>query len=258
MSLSEAVNLSPSTLPQATLDVLANQKVTNVYLPMVETFWNPHVIEEYHNALKYLNEKTKVLSVIKHDYRLRPSRHYGRENVFLQPSVLDEEIKQLGDEIKAIPLGSLAYGTPEHTIALNKHKELCSTKYHKEKLCRDIRDWRPLRVVEFDCSYNDHKANVLIDFLRTQTHVDFFAKLLKMIEHRKAYMDELNRTRRNPIRNVRMILTITPERSYITATWEIHRSSDNWSVWTVHHKYGKVYLLEEDPTVDELVCDMIL
>jgi hypothetical protein len=238
-----AADDEPTTLPKKTEDELKRQVEHNEFPKEINTYWNPSEIAEWLQVAEVFRKQG--IRITEHDYRDRPYR--------LRQS--DEEIatnlKENEDELKKMDEKS-NYSDRDWTRR-HRHLEdiIASWKHRKEAM----KKWKPVRMFKIKTYTNYHdvaKFEAKITPL-LQSLPKVATQYLQLLKMRVAIMDDINKTRSNPIRNISLHLTITPAETYIVASWDIHRISDKDSYYeeiTVHQNQITEYNIANGKVVE--------
>jgi len=206
-------------LPQSTLNVLRQQVETNTFTKTVDTHWNPQETD-------YLNLVNKLHSNLSCNVSVRDhrNRHWwqlqdDRHDVHTDDSIANE-IKDLKSKLKNTKYGEKSYKSDEEDDEVIR-KDI--SFYQGVK--KHIIDWKPVRKVEIEFYMNYFKIDEYNKYFDANTNT-FYQQLKEIIALRKISMDEINKNRDNPIRNIHLTLTFTPSETYIVASWDICRNSE--------------------------------
>jgi hypothetical protein len=241
-------NTDPLTLCTETLAVLADQAKTKTYTKGVETYFSPDISkEEMAKRLQMFGD------VSVRDYRQRPQRQLDGAGQPYKDDYLTEQYKKSSAEREAH--GKALYALPykeenkeeRHRLAVLEERARNTANFYRQ-MPDELANWRPQRLVALDLYVNHHKRD---DYEETaQKHPDdkFVQQIWSCIRQRCETMDEANKERGNPMRNIHMALYFTPAETYFSCDWETAKPMEHAIVFG-HHQTE--YRLDDS---GEVVC----
>jgi hypothetical protein len=236
-----AADNHPNTLPIATQKVLAKMKETGVYLNEADCYWtSPN--ENDCEKLRTLNS-CKYISVGRMtDYRIRQDG-YNVEDIKKYEDMLSSErttlhaYKQLveqDDKTEMELRQRIPYSeryTNEEWITFTKAQtnRRNNMNYSRDRVdnyksaIASIKAWKPVRRIYWWMSFNINNYNEIAKVFEDLQKDAYFKKIYDVIKHRKAVMEEKNKSRGNPMKSVYLAFNLTPMDYRIQASWNIHR-----------------------------------
>ena len=215
----------PTTLCEQTLAVLKDQEETKIYTKIVDVFWSPDV------SLEEMKEKMKLFGYVEvRDHRIRPSSHINPStNLPYTPKEIKENedacIRRI-DELREV----IKNKTTTDTVCRDSHyhvKSECEKRSKLYTLPERMRSWRPMRQVDASLLLNHHKKVQYQEIAKKYPQDVFVQQIWSCIRQRCEIMDEANKGRKNPMRNIHIQLTVTPAETYFCASWDINRSEND-------------------------------
>lgn len=212
----------PTTLCEQTLAVLKEQEETKLYTKTIDVFWSPDV------SLEEMKEKMKLFGHVEvRDHRIRPSSHINPStNLPYTPKEIKENedaCQRRIDELREV----IKTKTTTDTVWRDSHyesKSECEKRSKFQNLPARMRTWKPLRQVDASLLLNHHKKVQYQEIANKYPQDVFVQQIWSCIHQRCSLMDEANKGRKNPMRNIHIQLTVTPAETYFCASWDIHRS----------------------------------
>ncbi len=262
----------PTSLPPATLKVIADALARGEYLQEVDCYWNPTEVIELKELSKGLDCSIRDMRVRHESLKVADLPRKEKRLITLEEatptfkqSIMDAE-KALSDIKETMRERNITYfqwkNQPDYIEAekiIEKAKKALTNNEddirHLKAEIKATKEWKPERRIVVSFSYNDHITASTITKIDTlkKTCPDLCPKLIAVVNMRKTIMTEMNKSRGNPMRNVYLDFNLTPMDYRIQASWVIHRSSerDSYSwVWTTHYLHITEYNLYGAETVE--------
>jgi hypothetical protein len=253
----------PASLPPATLKALADAKARNEYLEGVNCYWSPPETDELINftnaynpasirdfrirhsqlnvydlpnkeaRLVELNAISPALAKASSDARMAVSQTESRLRTERNLGYFD--IRNQPEFIEATTL----YKKAEANVKRNQE----DITYYKS-LIAATKEWKPVRRIVVSFTANDHTtAKTIADIeANKDKYPTLFPKLVAVINFRKAAMEQMNKQRSNPMRNIYINIVLTPMDFKADCSWTIHRSDSDWNYCT-HYLHTTEYNL---------------
>jgi hypothetical protein len=253
----------PSSLPPATLNAIAEALGRGEYLQDVDCYWSPKEADELialskgfscsltdyrkrHYALTVAHLPTKEARVktlessapaLKEALQVASKALYDAEADARKRGVKYFELKSDPEVVKA----ELARKKAENALTYNQ-LDIASLKNE----IRATKEWKPIRRIVVSFTSNDHTTDKTIADINKnkEAYPSLAPKLVQVINFRKEAMNEMNKRRDNPMRNIYINIVLTPMDFKADCSWTIHRSSsqNDWTYWT-HYLHTTEYNL---------------
>jgi hypothetical protein len=215
----------PHTLCDETLAELKRQTQSKIYTERVNVFWSPDL------EVAEMKQKLKLFSQVDiRDFRNRPSSHISKTTKL---PYTQEEIKELKDasEERLNALRKIIWNketTPQDKINA-RHEDAREQRQNSwySSLSRRLEDWKPARQVVVWLNLNHHKKEKYEEIAGKYPDDVFVQQIWSCIRQRCSLMDEANKGRKNPMRNIGIELTFTPGQTYFVTSWDIDRCGDD-------------------------------
>jgi hypothetical protein len=241
-------NTDPLTLCTETLAVLTDQAKTKTYTKGVETYFSPDISKE---------EMAKRLGmfggVTLRDYRQRPQRQLDGAGQPFKDDYLTEQYKKSSAEREAHSKALYALPFKEENkverqrLAVLEEQARNTANFHRN-MPDELANWRPQRLVALDLWVNHHKRAEYEATAKTHPDDKFVQQIASCIRQRCVAMDDANKERGNPMRNIHMALYFTPAETYFSCDWETAKPMHDTLVFG-HHQTE--YRLDDS---GEVVC----
>lgn len=241
-------NSDPLTLCTETLAVLTDQAKTKTYTTGVETYFSPDL------SLTQMRERLLMFgSVSVRDYRRRPEKQINpATNQPFTDDFLTEQHKKFSAEREAHSkaLNSLPY-KPENKAERTRLNSAEQTARDWANFYRnmpaELANWRPQRLVALDLWVNHHKRAEYEATAKKHPADKFVQQIWSCIRQRCVAMDEANKERGNPMRNIHMALYFAPAQTYFSCDWETASPTED----KVFGHHATEYRLDDS---GEVVC----
>lgn len=241
-------NTDPLTLCTETLAVLADQAKTKTYTRSVETYFSPDL------SLTQMRERLRMFgSVSVRDYRQRPDKQINSATSLpFTDDFLTEQYKKFSAEREAHSkaLYALPYkpeNKPERERLAGFEGQTRDMANFYYNMPYELANWRPQRLVALDLWVNHHKRAEYEATAKKHPADKFVQQIWSCIRQRCVAMDEANKERGNPMRNIHMALYFTPAETYFSCDWETQSYEKNLTYG--HH--STEYRLDDS---GEVVC----
>jgi hypothetical protein len=194
----QAPNMSPYSLPPATLKAIADAKDRGEYLQEVDCYWNP---PEAGELVRFAN----MLQISLTDYRFRDHSAY--------------DISKIEDDI--VNLNQAEKNEKSFTKQCDIREEIRK----RTSYMNSMKQWKPQRRIITSIQTNDHHSDETIKKLMTVSdkYPKLVSKLVKVIEYRKQALAEMNKKRGNPMRSIYIHIVLTPMDFKAVCNWTITR-----------------------------------
>jgi hypothetical protein len=125
--------------------------------------------------------------------------------------------------------------------------DLKNAREWKEKwagMPEKMSSWKPQRLVVVDVYLNQNKQAKYREVAEKHKDDVFVQQIWSCIRQRCEAMDEANKSRRNPMRNIHISLTFTPAETYFNATWDIRAKWNGDMSGYIYLHHGTEYRLD--------------
>jgi hypothetical protein len=240
------------TLCEETLAILNKQKQTKIYTQNPDVFWSPDV------ALEEVKTKTALFGRGGvWDGRVRPD---GQIDPDTKTCWTEEKIKEKKDGLVE-PMKEARSRSWDNTLTKEQRK-------NAQELLRDLdmelakwngmsnwlMGWKPVRQVLRYIHLNQRDRSKYEETAKKYPDDVFIQQVWSCIRQRCEIMEEANKSRKNPMRNITITVIFTPSQTFFTASWDIHR----WSNGYTHETNRTEYSLQPDGQVVQFKSDITL
>lgn len=234
----------PKTIPEATQDFIKQQIKDWTFTQVVDTYWNPTHIAEFH---KTVAEMMPVTDSGWKDWRLRPMSHvYNQEckGPITKEAIAERQKyyvnawnEKWNEYLKVKDDVNKKEAVNREVTTIEKHKSFW------RNIEMNMMNWRPIRKVEFNTYTNYHKIDGILAKYNTDSALPLHKQICSVLIERKKVMDEMNKSRKNPMRNVHLNIAFTPAATFISASWDIHRENRDDGCYYTHYLHASQYNL---------------
>jgi hypothetical protein len=241
------------TLCEETLAILKQQAETKIYTPNPNVFWSPDV------ALEEIRKKTALFSghAGLWDGRVRPSEQIDptTETCWTQDKIkqnIDATVEPMKEAQK------IAWSKEATPHDKNKARERLYELQREEARWRGmpetLKTWKPIRQVLRYIHLNQHNRSKYEETAKKYPEDVFIQQVWSCIRQRCDIMDEANKNRKNPMRNITLTVIFNPSQTFFSASWDIHRWSSGYTSETNRTEYS----LQPDGQVVQFKSDITL
>jgi hypothetical protein len=239
----------PLTLCTETLAVLDEQRKTKTYTKGVETYFSPDISKE---AMRQRLMMFGVVSV--RDYRQRPREQidpatqepYTAETIKREHDTWEMSRRAFSNQLNALPYKEENKAERQRLAPHEQNAREMANFYYNMPF--ELAKWLPQRLVALDLWVNQHKRAEYEATARLHPADKFVQQVWSCIRQRCVAMDEANKERGNPMRNIHMALYFTPAETYFSCDWETAKPMNDTIVFG-HH--ATEYRLDDS---GEVVC----
>lgn len=227
----------PKSLPPATLKAISDALAEGKYLEEVNCYWYPTLATEL-LAFQKAYTKCSLQDFRKRHWRLKVANLPKKE----------ADLKELQDALPEVVKAELAC----EKVSKNVTAKMEDISY-LTSVINATKNWKPERRIVVSFTTNDHTTDKTIEEINKNKnkYPTLASKIIQVINFRKNAMEEMNKKRSNPMRNIYINIVLTPMDFKADCSWTIHRSGgkDDWTYYT-HYLHTTEYNLSGKEVVE--------
>jgi len=229
-----AIDNRPTTLPEATILAIQHAAENDDILQHVECYWDT---KDKHLELYAIERKYSIGGEVPvfhssdyWDYRYRFRNQsvkmideFNRDLFNLSNKKIINQIKndEVNEKLRITNNRSPQYDelNKEYLRLYRERKSIYEDISYVNEKIKQIINWKPRREIIAEAIIQYHQIDKAIERLKI-ANTQFSHKLIHILTLRKTDMDEINKTRGNPIRKIVLRFVLNPAEYYVQCSWK--------------------------------------